>query len=253
MHSDKGINEINNLAEQAYWDSSYASHEFGIVPESDEIRQWLEKFIPENNSGSCLEIGAFPGRYLAIFGELGYELNGIDLTPRIKSDLPSWLKSRGYRTGIFEQVDVFKFKANRKFNVVCSFGFIEHFKNWEEVFHAHAQLVEDLGYLVIETPNFRGPVQKIIHSLLDRKNLSRHYLPAMNLFKWKQIAEKEGFEVLYCNYVGEFDFWIDESPKSFIGKLLFRLLTKSKKYISILSGKLSSSSPYMGIIARKNK
>ena len=77
-----------NLVPQEYWDKGYETLELDIAPKDDTVRRWIELFFSNRGKGRCLEIGCFPGRYLAVFGELGYELNGIDLTPRVESDLP---------------------------------------------------------------------------------------------------------------------------------------------------------------------
>ncbi len=87
-----------NFAEQSVWDEGYAQHEFFVAPKDDALRQWIETHFPRANK-SCLELGCFPGRYLAVFGELGYELNGLDLTPRVEQDFSAWLKSMHYPGG----------------------------------------------------------------------------------------------------------------------------------------------------------
>jgi hypothetical protein len=44
----------------------------------DEIRKWIENHLqPSDSGGSLLEIGCFPGAYLAVFGDLGYERHHV--------------------------------------------------------------------------------------------------------------------------------------------------------------------------------
>lgn len=252
MPGHLNINKQNNLAQQSYWDSSYSQYQFKTAGTEDEIRTWiLENFSPVSGK-TCFEIGCFPGRYLSVFGELGYELNGVDLTPRVTKDFPKWLKDSGFKTGQFFEKDIFSFKTTRKFDLVCSFGFIEHFKNWKEVLKIQADLVDINGFIVLETPNFRGIFQKLIHLIFDHENYKRHYIPAMNPRKWKKILAKNNFQIINYGYLGGFDFWVDHVPATFFKKKLYYLIAKirSKQTGKNLKGRLSYS-PYCILIAKK--
>ncbi len=241
----------NNLAEQSYWDNSYSDYQLtDAANDNDIIKSWIKKFIPANRDGDCFEIGCFPGRYLTFMGKLGYKLNGLDLTPRVVKEFPEWLRSQGYQTGNFSQEDFFAYADTQKYDVVCSFGFIEHFKNWEVVFEKHLSLVKDGGYLVIETPNFKGLFQRWIHYFLDYTNYRRHYIPAMNPVKWAKLCRENGFEVVHHGYIGEFQFWVDEQPTGGWRKKMFEKLIQYYPRLKKLPANKKLYSPYCGIIAR---
>ena len=116
-----------------------------------------------------IEIGSFPGPHLATFGDLGYQLNDVDFCVDNEKGLPDWLRKEGFKTGEFSVSDFFEFQPKRQYDVACSFGFIEHFINYEEVIAKHASLVNDKGYLVITTPNFRGLIQNQLNKHFDKK------------------------------------------------------------------------------------
>lgn len=239
-----------NLAEQSYWDESYKSIE--LSDQSDElIESWIREFIPQVQQGRCFEVGCFPGRFLTIFGRLGYELNGVDLTPRVETDFPQWLKSAGYKTGHFAKADFLQMPVSEQFDLVCSFGFIEHFRNWKEVFIKHLNMVKPGGYVVIETPNFRGLVQRGIHYFLDRENYRRHYIPSMAPGKWKSICEQHGFEVLNWGHLGRFTFWVDREPQKLVARKIFLKLLDNTPRLAKLGKGLPMLAPYCGIIARR--
>jgi L-malate glycosyltransferase len=248
MHGDDNLK--NNLAGQDYWDEGYASYKLVENTDDDSITAWVKSHVPPNERGSCLEVGCFPGRYLTLFGRLGYELNGVDLTPRVKQEFPEWLRSRGYRTGEFVQQDFFSFPDDKKFDVVCSFGFIEHFKNWEQVFKRHVELVRPGGYLVIETPNFKGFVQRFIHYYLDNNNYKRHYIPAMNPRKWARICREHGLKVITSGYIGKFQFWVDQQPSTGFRRIVFQWLIDHYPRLSRLPANRKLYAPYCGIIAQ---
>jgi len=249
MQSNENIK--NNLAAQSYWDAGYAGYELKENEQEDAIKHWISKHVPITNTLSCFEIGCFPGRYLTFLGRLGYELNGIDLTPRVRDEFPRWLTSRGFKTGVFEQVDFLKFNPTKKFDIVCSFGFIEHFKNWEEIFIKHLALVNNNGLVIIETPNFRGLFQRLIHWFLDNENYKRHFIPAMNPQQWANICEAHGFEVIHSGFIGEFQFWVDKEPTSGLRKKVYCKLNDWYHRLKKLPKDNKMVSPYCGIIARK--
>jgi 2-polyprenyl-3-methyl-5-hydroxy-6-metoxy-1,4-benzoquinol methylase len=248
--NDGGVDNQGNLVLQQYWDEGYRDLHFEIAHKGDQVRNWIESYIPQGN-GSCLEIGCFPGRYLAIFGRLGYELNGIDLTPRTL-EMVDWLMENGYRTGEFYQEDFFHFNPEKQFDVVSSFGFIEHFLNWAEVLRKQAGLVKKGGYLVVSVPNFRGVVQQLLHFHLDRENYNRHYILSMNPDEWVKIIELEKFQIVYLGYFSKFDFWGDHQKRSFLqllGKYAMHALTP---IIGILLPRDKEAyAPYCGLIAKK--
>ena len=151
---------------QESWDRGYDSLKLVIAPPEDAIRVWLEKHVPPGR-GRCLELGCFPGRYLAVLGELGYEVNGVDRTPRITPDLRDWMRAQGYRVGELTCGDVFAHTTGGPYDIVCSFGLIEHFGHWQELFELHARLVANNGLLIVSTPNFSGLYQRLLHQWLD--------------------------------------------------------------------------------------
>lgn len=243
-----------NLAEQSYWDDAYANHQLTeVLDAGDIVKAWLLKYVPPIENGTCFEVGCFPGRYLTVLGKLGYELNGLDLTPRVLNDFPIWLKSLGYKTGEFVQKNFLEFSSAKKYDVVCSFGFIEHFTNWEEIFVKHIELVKPGGYLVIETPNFKGLAQRIIHYFLDRENYNRHYLPAMSPKKWSALCRKHGFEIIHSGYIGEFQFWVDKEPTTYFKRKFFQALIDYYPRLRRLPPEKKMYSPYCGIVARLNQ
>lgn len=239
-----------DFVEQDYWDKSYQQIRFATLPDHDPIKLWLTTFIP-NGNGTCLEVGCFPGGILSCFGELGYELHGIDLTPRVEHDLPAWLNSRGYRVGKFTRGDFARFTPETEYDIVASFGFIEHFSKWETILLKQASLVKKGGLLVIEAPNFRGIVQRLLHLLLDRENYERHNIASMNPYEWAKITKKMGFEIVFCGFLGNFLFWTDDFRQNWAQKLTTNLIHSASKRILKKLPNSGVYSPFCGLICKK--
>jgi len=240
----------NNLVDQTYWDRGYDQIKLDIADPVDTVRQWIERQIPRG-MGSCFEVGCFPGRYLAVFGELGYELHGLDRTPRVETELPLWLKSRSYKVGRFFRGDFFSHGASRTYDIVCSFGFIEHFRDWECVLAKHSSLVNRGGCLVVAVPNFSGSVQRFLHRTLDRANYDLHHVPAMDPARWGEVVRRLGFSILYTGYFGRFDFWTMNGSPTRLQHVGLSLLFRNMRLLRKVPEGLRSFAPYCGMVARR--
>jgi len=250
MHADHRI-VSEHLVDQQYWDTSYAHMAPAMAADDDPVRRWIEAHVPPaRRDQHVLEIGCFPGRYLAAIARLGYAAHGIDLTPGVIG-MGTAFKGMGLPTGTFTRADFLTHRPDRLFDVVCSFGFIEHFTNWEEVLLKHAALVAPNGLIVLETPNFKGPVQGIFHRWLDAENLARHNQDAMDPPRWAELLRMEGFEILEVGWFGRFTFWSDSKPggtSQRIGRILLRWLTP---LFERMGQRSRTFSPYCGLVARK--
>jgi 2-polyprenyl-3-methyl-5-hydroxy-6-metoxy-1,4-benzoquinol methylase len=243
---------MTKLTTPEFWDKAYENVDFKLLPHENPIRSWIEKYVEKTEDAkTALEIGCYPGRYIEVLGALGYNLNGLDFNDNLPQ-LKNWLQSLGHSVDSFDQVDFFNYKTEEKFDIVCSFGFIEHFSNWEDVLKTHMNFVKKDGYLIIEVPNFRGALQYLLHFFLDNENLKKHHLPSMNPKKWKSIVTEAGFEIFFCDYMETFQFWHNNNtPKRWQTKSL-KFISKKQKMISSLFSKPNSvSSPYIGLIAKK--
>jgi 2-polyprenyl-3-methyl-5-hydroxy-6-metoxy-1,4-benzoquinol methylase/glycosyltransferase involved in cell wall biosynthesis len=236
---------------QNYWDDSYKRVELVRADAYDPVRQFIQSAVPRGQ-GTCLEIGCYPGRYLSVFGELGYTVSGIDLTPNVVSVLPEWLLAQGFSTGSFRQSDFFEIDFTEKYDIVCSFGFLEHFCDYQTVIINHARLVKEGGLLVLTCPNFRGWIQRLLHILVDQKNMKRHHIPAMNPYDWGALVKENGFEIIRCDYFGLFDFWVDIQERNRLQTEIVRFIEANKKRIARgVTANTAAFSPYCGLVARR--
>lgn len=244
---------MSNKASEDYWDGEYQSYRLHIAKKTDVIRRWIESHVapvPGENK-TCLEIGCHPGRFLAVFGELGYELSGIDFATNVTT-LPGWLQQCGYRVGTFWAEDFTGFETRRSFDLVASFGFIEHFTNWEEILARHASLVSAHGLLVVEAPNFTGAFQRWLHANFDQANYARHHIPAMDIEKWAQLLERRGFRIVYCGYFGRFRFWTEKQPRSLAQRSILAALRLLQPLLRlVLPAHRKAYAPFCGVIATR--
>jgi 2-polyprenyl-3-methyl-5-hydroxy-6-metoxy-1,4-benzoquinol methylase len=242
-----------DLVHQQYWDESYDKISLDSFSHDDPIMQLVRSKLENTAAGDVFEIGCFPGRYLNVFGEKGFVINGIDTTPRVATDLVELLNSKNYKVGELKHGDIFQVPINKQYDVVCSFGFIEHFIKWKPVIAKHMELVRKGGVVIITVPNFRGAVPQLFHRVFDGINFRRHNLKAMNVSHWKKHIRQLGFnyEVLFEGPVGKLDLWAEQQKRS---KLKSYLLGKIFNLVGVVQRRNFSPSthysPYLGLIIK---
>lgn len=237
---------------QDLWDKCNSDVRWHEAGEKDIVRQFIQSWIPRGRNGdSCLELGCMPGRYLSSFGRMGYTLNGVDLSPNVLTELPKWLSSMDYRVGEFSIGDVRRFTSSEKYSVVCSFGLIEHFENWEGIVRKHVEICKPGGHVIITAPNFRGWGQKLMHRLADPENLSYHNLDAMQPGKWAAVGRNMDCEILFSGYLGKFDFWSGPQRRTWLRKGLGSMFKTFGTLPRILPFRTAALSPYCAVVLRK--
>ena len=247
------------LTDETYWNAGYETLHLAEA-KGGYLEAFLDDYVEKKDDATCMEIGSFPGSYLPLIGRKGYRLYGIDFNKRNSCDLPEWLRESGLPVGEFWSDDFFDFIKNHsvQYDLVCSFGFVEHFENFREVIAMHAQLVKPGGQIIITTPNFRGWMQYLPHKIFDYENLKKHNLKSMNPPEWSKILRSEGFEVRFQGYFGKYYFWVDENEKRSRTKLFFlrnvnRLIFNLNKLIKRTGRESKKYSAFCGIVALKNK
>jgi len=241
---------MTSVVSQDYWDASYEKLPLTYAPESVQFKDIFHEYLPQG--GSCFEIGCYPGIFLTYLGKnFNYKVSGVDLTPYVLTRLPQHLAKNGVQLGAFYKENISDFSLSQQFDIVCSFGFIEHFVNFEEIIQKHIDLVKPGGTVIMSCPNFRG-LQRLFHATLDRANLERHVLNAMDLRAWAKILEKNEMEIMYQGYYRTADFWTDvHKPGKFHLRLIRLLIWFTKQIDQRLNLPNPWLSPYMISFSRK--
>ncbi|MEW6001834.1 MAG: methyltransferase domain-containing protein [Nitrospirota bacterium] len=173
------------------------------------IPEWLyviEPFLREYEGKTFMELGCSPGHASALIcSRIRFIPYGIDFSPRAHLYKENLAKI-GQNDATLIISDIRDFKSNDNFDVVCSFGLIEHFRDPTEMMFHHDRLVRTGGLIIMVIPNFRY-IQWLYHFLFDRKDLSIHNTRMMNLNTFTDFSEKMNHEILYLDYVGRFRLW----------------------------------------------
>lgn len=247
----------NRLTTLDFWSKNRDNASILEFPGAEPIKHWLIENL-QLKSGkikNCFEVGCHPGRFLAMFGEFDVELNGIDFVPETKGILEK-LRQHNFKVGEIYNCDFLDFKSDRLYDCVCSFGFIEHFKNWTEMIDRHIEMVNDQGFLVLEVPNYRGLFQRIPRYLFDRENFKLHNLASMDLDRWEHILNERGFEIVSKKYFGGYRMGFNKKPANRLDRKIRSITMKLLNRIVSLMYKDREDkdfSFFMGIIAKRKQ
>jgi SAM-dependent methyltransferase len=252
-----------NLTDKDYWHNFWAKdprprdldefirHGFMF----DEV---LSLILPSNCEFTAIELGCFPGSFLAYLNmQFGYRVFGLDISEDLHI-VREKLAAAGVLVEGLIRADVMNMPFDSTFNVVTSFGLVEHFTNPREVINHHCNMVAAGGYLVLSVPNFRG-AQYWLHRWFDSENLVSHNLDVMYPAILRQWTEANNFTILYCGYFKTFNFWILNEPASLFRRVACRLFMHFaniiKKILVILKANAIPNpwfSPHIILVAKKS-
>ncbi|MBN2290128.1 MAG: class I SAM-dependent methyltransferase [Candidatus Glassbacteria bacterium] len=198
-----------SLAGKEYWDSKSSSYRIKKISFSlarayffDEHRIF-RRTLPRNENFRLLEVGCYPGRLMWYFHKyFGYRVCGLEYLERSAGITRRLLAAEGVEAEVIH-TDFFSYQppaGEKLWDVVLSFGFIEHYENWREVIKKHLDLVAPGGYLVLSVPNLRKPLGKIMQVIAPESYAVHTVLGLGDLVE--ALRSTEGVEILEAAYCG---------------------------------------------------
>ena len=219
---------MSRLTTQSYWENYYDNSTVErdkiqkIVSEFDE---YWELLIQNNNANppkTIIEIGGYPGRYLA------YVSNKYNLVPTSldfnsdKTKIEEVMQAFEIPNFKIIQADIFEHEPTEKQDVVISIGFIEHFEQFDAVLDKHVNYLNQGGTLLVMVPNKKW-FRKWYGYLVDYKNLKAHNLKSMKKSVFIDFGKRNNLELLNLEYYGGFQYALHENP-NLIQKIIFKLV-----------------------------
>lgn len=211
---------MSRLTTQNYWEGYYAK----TNTQRDQIERIVsvyDKFwdtlINENEQKppkTIIEIGGYPGRYLA------YLANKYNLLPTsldFNSDIDKIaesMKSFEIENYNILQADIFEHEPLEQYDIVISNGFIEHFENYDEVLDRHKKYLKKGGTMLVMIPNKRW-LRKWYGLLVDYNNLKAHNLKSMKKSVFFSFAKRNDMKIISVEYFGGFSFSVHQKLNVF--------------------------------------
>ena len=206
------------LTTKDYWETYYkhshvnTQHIVNVCSYYDDI--WDVFINSQHESNSLIEIGGFPGRYLAYLANT-YKLEPtcLDYNSDV-TQIEGCFKVMDVPAYHIIQEDFTKYAPNKKYDYVMSNGFIEHFENYDAILDLHVDYMADKGRLLVMIPNMRGYVT-FYKYLVDYKNLKVHNLKCMRLKVFEDFAKRNNLSIQHLDYYGGFPLGVHQKSNIF--------------------------------------
>ena len=239
----------NDKAGETYWTAFWKSGT--SLPKAIDLNgQLSDSYLPRqldnyyksvfsntnNSEKRLLEVGCGNSVWLSYFRKYyGFQIFGLDYS-EYGCEQTRKILERDQLEGTIVLGDLFNPPQELlgTFDVVCSFGVVEHFTNTVEVLKAIQRFLKPGGILITTVPNLNGPtgvLQKIfykpvydIHVVMDKSSIS-------------SSLKNAGLTVLQCDYYCTISFGVTLEQ---VGDQPIRFLTIKKialKFFQVL-GKL---------------
>jgi 2-polyprenyl-3-methyl-5-hydroxy-6-metoxy-1,4-benzoquinol methylase len=172
------------------------------------IAKSINGFLTHDPEKHMIEVGCCPGKWMIYFHRTyGYQVSGVDYLPAgieyTKTNLS--LNCVDYEDLFCE--DVLETEIEKRYDIVFSVGFIEHFTNVNPVLESHLDLAAPGGYVIVGLPRFYsvvGFLQARFDAVSENKILPSHNLDVMKLSVLRDFAENRPLKTLFLGYIGGF-------------------------------------------------
>ncbi len=157
------MNQPSRLTTEDSWSDIWGNASIEHVPSLNitkglgrDLDRMVGRYIKAGTHQTCLEIGCYPGRFLRYFGERFHlETSGLEYVEWCATRCEELLSKVNCRCTVHHG-DLFSWQTNNQWDVVSSFGLIEHFEDTRDVIENHARLLAPGGVLVITFPRHDG-------------------------------------------------------------------------------------------------
>lgn len=238
---------MDKLTNKNFWQKYWSNYQVE-KQETFFLEELIDK-IPNNSN--IIEIGGFPGNMLVHFYkkknckitlfDFYIDKNIIQKVEEI-NELPS-------NTINYIEGDFFAIKPIDSYDIVCSFGFIEHFLDTKNVIKRHLDILKPGGQLIITLPNFSG-INGWIQKKIDLENYQKHNINCMNKDYLEDIMKSFGLNNFEVQYIGKPAVWVEKSIKlNWRWSLLIKNLNRFLKRQPFTKNQITS--PHFLITATK--
>lgn len=254
------------ITEKSFWEEYWGNIElpkkvdFSFKNDNVIANTILQNIPKAKKNEVALEIGCAPGKWMLLFYEyLNYDIEGFEYLETAAKKTIENLVLSGVNRNRFnvKTSDFLEERPVSQYQVVSSFGFVEHFENYQEIIKKHFEFTINEGYVVIGFPNFRGLnyyIQKVIDSIAGTDIIANHNIHMMDIDIMKDTIQSLNKEIIYIDYIGGLEFGLFNMNA--IRNIYIRYLVKILvKILSLLFKKSPNKyiASYLIIIARNRE
>lgn len=229
-------NNEGRKTEQAYWDAASQLPVKGRLPSRLNVSvlnltRLLERHVRPGSR--YLEIGCAPGKMLAwVASKLKAEAAGLDYSEPGIAQCRALFDALELKVDLYQD-DLFSHHLpSASFDIVTSFGVIEHFDNVRPVVQRHIDLVKQGGAALIAIPNYGG-VYGSLQRWCDAPNLALHNLEIMDTYSLAALVDSPDVESACAYPFGNISPWLIDFDKR-LPRLVTNLVSFGVNAIGLL-------------------
>ena len=219
-------NSEGRKTEQVHWDEAWKLPIRAKLPSRLNVSvlnftRLLKRHVKPGSR--YIEIGCAPGKMLAwVAGVLKAEVTGLDYSEPGIAKCRALFDALGLKANLHHD-DFFKHPLPpASFDVVTSFGIIEHFDDPRPVVQRHLDLVRPGGVALMAVPNYGG-IYGSLQRWCDAPNLALHNLEIMNACALTELVDSPDVETVRAYPFGSMSPWLvsfDKRLPKFAAKLV---------------------------------
>lgn len=216
-----------------------------------------------NQNKLLVEVGCARSAVLPLFAKkLGFQVSGIDYSPN-GCEQTRLMLEREEVLGEVYCCDIFSIPDDlvERFDVVVSFGLIEHFSNTTEIVAALSRLIKPGGLIFTNVPNMNG-MTGFVQRILDKKVYDIHVPLSAEVVR--EAHEKAGLSIVSCDYflsthfgvinlnsirVYSFEWWIKKVTLAVLARISMGIWWLERLLGPLPTGRVFS--PYVNCLATK--
>lgn len=246
----------NNLTDRAFWKSFWESRKnliFALKPDY-VFGDILAGLIKTHNVKNAIELGGFPG-YYSVYLKKYLQLDTTLFDYYVHDGLvKQLLEKNGLKEGDINiiEADLFNYKPEKLYDMVLSFGLIEHFSDTASIIKTHLQFLKPGGVLFITLPNFTG-VNGWVQRKFDKENYDKHFIDCMSPAFLAETCKALDLKEVESYYHGKFTVWLEnKSQQSAVAKGIVKAIwVAGKVFTKIVPVESKALSPYIVVKAVK--
>jgi SAM-dependent methyltransferase len=233
----------NNLTKPNDWERIHGLH---IYSKEELLTStnypWIDNVInalKAYENQDYIELGCVPGKISALLScYIRMKYHGIDSCLQ-RDQYLSQMRATGNDNVVFYEGDVRSFYPETLFDVVCSFGLIEHFREPSLILKHHDRLLRRGGLCIVVVPNFRW-LPGLYHRIFDRTSMSLHNTAAMRRQVFVRFAKECSHDILQLKYSGGFELWGEDAH---LGTVAKRFASRIRSFAAKINTRIPSDSP----------
>lgn len=189
--------------------------------------------------GVAFEVGCAPGKWLTFMSKtFGMKASGVEYSEAGMYATRRNLEILGLPIETILVGDFFAIEPEPKFDVVMSYGFIEHFDDPDAVVTRHVAWLKPGGKLILSVPNFNG-IYYLLQKILDPAIIDKHNLKTMKLDYFRDLAQRLDLKLESLEYLASFEPSLPiakpgfGNPAQFLVKGFLRVAAKLRRSPSL--------------------